>query len=158
MRAEVTNLIKRIPRRHLHREFACDVRNRHRNVEQMLFGMFEGDAVLNSGLAGCAEQEQTQKKEKERAHQPSGGRKKTHRASASLGTTELSFLRSFSHKPSKLPLDMISSRSPDLASLARCSAMASELGKACASFPSFLTSAATASGSMRFSSPNCCAR
>src|SRR5207245_8589330 len=80
-----------------------------------------------------------------------------YRALASLGTgpAELSLLSSFSHRPSKLPLDIISSKSPDLASAARCSAMASELGKTRASLPSLRTSAATASGSIRLSSPSC---
>src|SRR5579859_846899 len=123
----------------------------------MLLGMFERDAVLNRSLGGCVEREETQKEERERAHQASNGSRKTHRAFASRGTAsaEPSFLSSFSHKPSKLPFDMIRSKSPAFASPARCSAIASELGKTRASLPSFRTSAATASGSMRFSSPNC---
>src|SRR6185369_11429157 len=60
-------------------------------------------------------------------------------APVGCGTDSPSFLRSFSHRPSKLPFDMIRSRSPGLASPARYSAILSAPSKASASLPSSRT-------------------
>src|SRR2546430_10750462 len=45
-----TTLFRSIPGRHLHRDHAFDVGNRHGHVKQMLLGMFERDVVLNGGF------------------------------------------------------------------------------------------------------------
>src|SRR6516164_6041277 len=79
-------------------------------------------------------------------------------APAGTGSAASSLARSFSHRPSKLPLDMMSKRSLALALATRKSAMASPPETTSASLPSVRTEAATVSGSRRFSSPSCCAR
>src|SRR5712664_2641842 len=158
--AEVPDLIKRIPNRHLHNYFPAYIRNVHRHVEEMPFGMVERRNILNRCIAGSTECQDKQERDNRPVDQIRPGRSRGHRVFASLptGTEEPSFFRSFSHNPSKLPLDMIRNKSPALASAARCPAIASELGKTRASFPNARTFSATLSGSKRFSSPSCCAR
>src|SRR5215469_1136732 len=104
----------------------------------MLFGMFERDRIRDFGAGGSASQQDKKQNSRYRPV-PIGVRvPSNHRpfASQAISPAELSFLSNFSHKPSKLPLDMINSKSPCLASLTRCSAIASELGNTRASFPS----------------------
>src|SRR2546429_6755781 len=48
--AEIANLIKRIPGRHLHRDHAFDVGNRHGHVKQMLLRSEEHTSELQSRL------------------------------------------------------------------------------------------------------------
>jgi len=74
-----------------------------------------------------------------------------------VGTPRSSFFINFSQSPSKLPFDIISKRSPGLASVERYSAMASEAGKARASRPNSRTLASHRFWIQRFSSPSCCA-
>ena len=50
VRAKVANLIQRVPGRHLDQDFIGDIRNGHRNVKEMLFGMRERNFITNSGL------------------------------------------------------------------------------------------------------------
>src|SRR2546425_9649542 len=118
----------------------------------MLFRMFQRNAVVNRGVAGDTEHQQRQKMEEQRFPQAFPSKERAHRALASLGTCAavLSFFSNFSHKPSKLPLDIINKRSPALASAAKCAARASAPENTCASVPSARTLAATDSGSNRF--------
>src|SRR5215831_15306992 len=71
-------------------------------------------------------------------------------APAGTGSEASSLARSFSHRPSKLPLDIMSRRSLALALATRKSAMASPPETTSASLPSARTEAATVSGSRRF--------
>src|SRR5437899_2403796 len=160
VRAEIANLVEGIPRGPFNRDFSRNIGNGHGQVKQVPLGMFQRNAVVNRGVAGNAEHQQRKEMEEQRFQQAFPTKEMSHRALASLETCAgvLSFFSSFSHKPSKLPFDMINKRSPALASAAKCAAMASAPEITCASVPSARTPAATDSGSNRFSSPNCCAR
>src|SRR5271170_4676810 len=158
--AEIADLIERVPGRHLHNDLVVHIGNRHGYRENMLFGVCQRNVVANRGLRwngaaqrcghhGCDDQQIAQRTGLER-----------HRRVASAGVrTPLSnFFTNFSHKPSKLPLDITSSTSPGAASLATNSTIVSELPSTWASLPKARTLSATVSGLMRFSSPSCCAR
>jgi hypothetical protein len=61
--AEVANLIEGIPCRHFHSDFARDIGNGHRNVEEMLFRVCKRHFVSDGGVAGGAGQRKKQKAE-----------------------------------------------------------------------------------------------
>src|SRR6202035_5301961 len=160
--AEIADLVQRIPRRDLHRQLSRHVGNFHFDVEYMPLGVGDRNFVLDGRCAGvdrlagilrvnrsCNNQD---------AGEPQRGRLHCLLAPAGCGTPSANFLSSLSHRPSKLPLDMISSKSPGLASADRYSAILSAPSNACASLPSSRTLCATECGARRFSSPNCCAR
>src|SRR5262249_27822162 len=144
---------------------------------QMLGWFRERDLVFNRGLRGlghrAAKDGGEQENSKPRADPAPAradsecevlhfraAREKVHPGFAPAGTGReaSSLARSFSQRPSKLPLDMMSKRSLALALATRKSAMASPPETTSACLPSVRTEAATVSGSRRFSSPSCCAR
>src|SRR5260370_14289357 len=156
MTAEVTNLVERIPSGHAHEHFAGYVGNGHRHVEEMPLGMIQQDHVLN-----CCSGRRTESQDKEKAEAggdqqpaPRGNNRSRVFASPASCTAAPSFFRSFSHRPSKLPLDMMRRRSPGLASPPRCSAMASELGTTRAALPKARTLSPTVSRPRRSSYPH----
>src|SRR3974390_3308487 len=141
MAAEIANLIEGIPCGHLQVNVILHVRDSHGDVEQMLFRMRKGYGVLDLGASRNAGQRSKDKETKSRA-QPET--KLDHRAlTPAVECVAASFFRSFSQRPSKLPLDIISRRSPGLASATSTSAMASAPGRARASLPSCRTDEAT---------------
>src|SRR5216684_622459 len=158
--AEVADLVERIPRGHPDNHLVRHIGNGHCHVEEVPLGMIQEDGVLNGCPGGRAEGQDKENAKASRDQQPAPGRSKGHRVFASPASCPAapSFFRTFSHRPSKLPLDMMSRRSPGLASAPRYSAMTSELGNTWASLPSARTLSATVSGSRRFSPPNCWAR
>src|SRR5260370_19887950 len=131
------------------------MKNGYGYMEEVRVGMIKENLILN-----CCSSESTERQDKKKAkagrdQQPASGGSKSHRvfASPASSTTAPSFFKTFSHKPSKLPLDMMRRRSPGLASAPRCSAMASELGNTRASLPRARILSATVSGPRRFSPP-----
>src|ERR1700693_2252834 len=95
----------------------------------------EGNFVTNRAVKGT--RYKTEKKKRESQTACSAERKTNHLLVAPDGTRASSpnFLVSFSHNPSKLPLDITSKRSPGSASAASTPAISSLLSKTRASFP-----------------------
>src|ERR1700721_372229 len=148
MAAEIANLVEGVPGGHLKVHAVFHLGDFDGDVEEMLFGMRERDFVANFRIRRSGE--------KETSPENNGGREADcetvpgHCAFAPLVVWRAeSFFRSFSQRPSKLPLEMIRSKSPGWSSAARMSAMASALGTTRASLPSWRTAAATDSGSRR---------
>jgi hypothetical protein len=61
--AEVANLIERVPSRHFHGDFARDIGNGHRHMEEMLFRVCERHFVSDGGVARGAGQGKKQEAE-----------------------------------------------------------------------------------------------
>src|SRR5437868_4640049 len=114
-------------------------------MKQVALRIRDGDLVQNRSVLGhvslnrlgCC-RKRTYGSDKESGNERTG---RLHRrfAPTGCGADSLNFFSSFSHKPSKLPLDMINSKSPGLASAARWSAILSAPSNALASLPSART-------------------
>src|SRR5215469_7288094 len=144
MAAEIADLIKRIPRRHLQIHVPLHVRHFHRYMEKMLFRMLQRNRIANFSVNGSCEG----KYDAEENEEPQAGQQTNllHRAFTPLvGCTAVNFWSNFSQSPSKLPFDIISTKSPGLASAVSNSAIGSAPANTWASFPSARTPAATAS-------------
>ena len=61
VRAEIANLIQRVPSSQLDSDFTFDFGNRHRHVKQVPLWMFERNLILNCCFADCAKRQQGQK-------------------------------------------------------------------------------------------------
>src|SRR3954447_17225789 len=124
--AEIPDLIQRIPPRHLNGHFARDVRNSHHDVKQMSFRIGNGNFIQYWSVFGTPGglhrvSQRLRRAYRDRDDESDERISRLHRllAPAGCGSPAGSFFNSFSHKPSKLPLDIISSKSPALASAAR---------------------------------------
>jgi hypothetical protein len=110
--AEIANLIKGIPRGHLDRDFASNVRNRHGDVKQMIFWLSERNFVMDSPQ--CTRRSRPKRNSEGQDKKEITADETAHRERTSDGSSESapSFFMSFPQRPSKLPFDMISRRSP----------------------------------------------
>src|SRR2546426_1207830 len=156
---KIADLVERIPGRELHGQLLLHIRDAHLHVEFMLFGVRERNGISNRRRRGpranhSRECQENTGQTRPANHCPALLRMQTHEP--------LPFRRrcssSFSHKPSKLPLDITRITSPRRTSLATYSAMASADGKALASRPRERKTSATASGDKRSLSGSCCGR
>src|SRR5437879_359245 len=147
---KIADLVERIPGRELHGQLLLHIRDAHLHVEFMLFGVRERNGISNRRRRGpranhSRECQENTGQTRPANHCPALLRMQTHEP--------LPFRRrcssSFSHKPSKLPLDITRITSPRRTSLATYSAMASADGKALASRPRARNTSATATAHKR---------
>ncbi len=138
MRTKVANLIQRVPGRNLNEDMVLHIRNGHDAREIGAAPDAPGKLHSESCHAERAKCKTETEKVREVQKCVQHGKKTNHLLVAPDGTraSSPSFLVSFSHNPSKLPLDITSKRSPGSASAANTPAISSLLPKTRASFPS----------------------
>src|SRR3984893_7973279 len=122
VRAEIAYLVEGVPGGHLHRHFAGDFRNLHGDVKKMALRMRDRYFITNRDSRRTREARHAQRSQNtDGPEKPPPAAMCAHRTVASDGaaTSRPSLFNSFSHNPSKLPFDIISKRSPALASAER---------------------------------------
>src|SRR5207302_6811204 len=124
----IADFVQCVPRRHLKSQIAMHIGHVNGHMEKMLRRICERQLIRNRGMAwqyNHAEAEEMQGRQCAKMTETKGEDFHRELASAGVRCGAFNFFRSFSQSPSKLPLDMMSSRSLGLAFAARKSAMAS---------------------------------
>src|SRR5665213_4205471 len=132
VRGKVANLIQRIPGRHLQNEVIAHVGNAHGYAKNVPVRMGQRNRVFNRGVRRGRKVKQGNKNGRD------GPRAKAelHALNFLAGAPRsCSFPSSLPHNPSKLPLDMTSTRSPGCVLSARYSAISSAVSNPSALCP-----------------------